>query len=683
MFDAVLVANRGEIALRIFRTLRRLRMSPVAVYSRSDPEARHVREADRAVPLGGEGAAAYLDVDAVVAAAVATGAGAVHPGYGFLSENPRLAAAVEAAGLAWVGPPAAAIDAMGDKIRAKGTVARWGVPTVPGGGEPGMSDGELAEVAAEVGYPVLIKPSAGGGGKGMHVVDRGERLAVALATARREAAAAFGDDTLLIERWIANPRHIEIQVMADSHGAVVHLGERECSLQRRHQKVVEEAPSPLVAAHPGLRDRMGAAAVNAARAVGYTGAGTVEFVVRGDDPDGFFFMEMNTRLQVEHPVTEMVTGIDLVEWQLRVAAGQPLGFSQDDVDWSGHAVEARLYAENPARDFLPTGGRVLAWEPPLNPGVRVDAGIDAGDAITSEFDPMIAKVVAWAHERTASLRTLDTALGDTVLLGVGSNVAFLRRLVTHPDVVVGNLDTGLIERHLASLAPPPDSDDLGLAAAAGALLRWHQAEAAADARDPWSSPDAWRIGGRGWWRWRTQVEGGDPVEVRVRRPTARSGQVEVVLAPLTAEAPDGAGEADEPTPAWRAEVSGDRITVWRDGVRHRFAWAQGDGRLWLGRAGDAWALSDLPLAAAGAAGVAAAGAGSVRSPMPGVVRVLRVAEGQAVTAGQELLAVEAMKMEYSVTAAVAGSVRSLRVREGQRVALDEVLAEIDPGANSG
>ncbi|HLI23477.1 MAG TPA: biotin carboxylase N-terminal domain-containing protein [Acidimicrobiales bacterium] len=696
----MLVANRGEIAVRIFRTLRRMGISPVAVYSRSDADARHVGDADRALLLGGEGAAAYLDVDAVVTAALDAAVDAVHPGYGFLSENPRLAAAVDEAGLAWIGPPATAIEAMGDKIRAKETVSAWGVPIVPGGGQPGMSDHRLRQVAAEVGFPVLIKPSAGGGGKGMHVVDSPEGMAAALAAARREAAAAFGDDTLLIERLITSPRHIEIQVMADTHGAVVHLGERECSLQRRHQKVVEEAPSPLVATRPGLRDRMGSAAVDAARAVGYAGAGTVEFVVAGDRPDDFFFMEMNTRLQVEHPVTEMVTGIDLVEWQVRVAAGQPLGFTQDDVDWSGHAVEARVYAENPARGFLPTGGRVLAWAPPLNPGVRVDAGIAAGDAVTSDFDPMMAKVVAWGHQRSAALESLDAALAGTVLLGVGSNVAFLRRLLSHPDVQAGAIDTGLIERHLAALAPPPDPDDLRLAAVAGALLRWRQAWAAADPHDPWSTPTGWRVGAPAWWTWRTQVEGDQPVEVRVRPSDAARGRAEVVLVPMagaggggTAAAGEGegdgaagAGEGEghgaargrAPAVACRVEVAGDRLTLWRDGRRWRFAWAEGDGRLWLGRDGDAWVLSDLPLADSGLGGGAAAGAGTVRSPMPGVVRVLRISEGDAVLAGQELLAVEAMKMEYSVTAGVAGSVRSVRVREGQRVALDEVLAEIVP-----
>jgi acetyl-CoA/propionyl-CoA carboxylase biotin carboxyl carrier protein len=687
MFGSVLVANRGEIAVRVFRTLRRLGIVAVAVYADADAGARHVREADRAVGLRG----GYLDVDSVVAAALAVGADAVHPGYGFLSENPRLARAVVAAGLAWVGPPADAIETMGDKIRAKATVGGWDVPTVPGGGAPGMSDAALAAVARSVGFPVLVKPSAGGGGKGMRVVGSPDELGAAMASARREAAAAFGDDTLLIERWIQGPRHIEIQVLADGHGHVVHLGERECSLQRRHQKVVEEAPSPLVAGRPETRRRMGEAAVNAARAVGYTNAGTVEFVVPGERPDDFFFMEMNTRLQVEHPVTEMVTGVDLVEWQLRVAAGEPLGFSQDDICWRGHAVEARVYAEDPARGFLPTGGRVVAWRPPAGDGVRVDAGIDSGDVVTSDFDPMLAKVVAWAPDRAGALQRLEAALGDTVLFGLGSNVGFLRRLAGHPAVVAGALDTGLIERQLESLiggggeGGGRETATAVVAAEAAAVLRWCQAWAVADPADPWSTPSGWRMGGPAWQKWRLRPDRGEAVEVRVRPAPGtgpgRPGEVEVQVAPVAGgtagDGDDGTG-GDTPTSVIRRPtIDGDGFTLWRGEARYRWTWAEDGGRLWLGADGEAWTFEELPLAATGPSGAGGGGAGEVRSPMPGVVRVVRVNQGDAVTAGQELVAVEAMKMEYSVTAGVGGTVKAVRVHEGQRVALDEVLAEID------
>ncbi|BDN83625.1 hypothetical protein YM3MPS_38100 [Mycobacterium pseudoshottsii] len=358
MFDTVLVANRGEIAVRVIRTLRRLGIRSVAVYSDADARARHVIEADTAVRLGPAAAReSYLDIGKVIDAAVRTGAQAIHPGYGFLSENAEFAAACDRAGVVFLGPPAGAIEVMGDKIAAKNAVSAFDVPVVPGIARPGLADDDLIAAADEVGYPVLVKPSAGGGGKGMRMVEEPARLREALVSARREAASAFGDDTLFLERFVLRPRHIEVQVLADTHGNVVHLGERECSLQRRHQKVIEEAPSPLLDAP--TRARIGAAACNTARSVDYVGAGTVEFIVSGDRPDEFFFMEMNTRLQVEHPVTEAVTGLDLVEWQLRVAAGEKLGFAQDDIDLNGHAIEARVYAEDPARGFLPTGGRVL------------------------------------------------------------------------------------------------------------------------------------------------------------------------------------------------------------------------------------------------------------------------------------------------------------------------------------
>ncbi|MGH9058555.1 MAG: acetyl-CoA carboxylase biotin carboxylase subunit, partial [Acidimicrobiales bacterium] len=448
MFTSVLVANRGEIAVRIFRTLRALGIRSIGVHTDADAGARHVGDADTAVRID-----SYLDIAGVVDAAVASGAEAVHPGYGFLSENAGLARAVTEAGLVWIGPPASAIDLMGDKIRAKQTVSAAGVPVVPGRNQPGLSDAELIDAAVEVGLPVLLKPSAGGGGKGMRRVDDPDALAAEIASARREARGAFGDDTLLVERWVTRPRHIEVQVFADRHGSVIHLGERECSLQRRHQKIVEEAPSPLI--DPATRARIGASAVDAARACGYEGAGTVEFIVSADHPDEYFFMEMNTRLQVEHPVTEAVTHTDLVAWQLAVAAGEPLPLRQDQVRLDGHAIEARVYAEDPARGFLPAAGTVVRLvEPTDRPHVRIDSGLAEGTVVGTTYDPMLAKVIAWGPDRAAALARLDGALAETAVLGVTTNVGFLRGLLASPDVVAGRLDTELVERVAPGLRAP-------------------------------------------------------------------------------------------------------------------------------------------------------------------------------------------------------------------------------------
>lgn len=401
--DTVLVANRGEIAVRVIRTLRELGIRSVAVYSDADANARHVREADTAVNIGPAAAReSYLVIDKVIDAAKSTGAQGIHPGYGFLSENSAFSAACAAAGIAFLGPSERAIEVMGDKITAKNAVAAFDVPVVPGIARPNLTDEELIAAAEDIGYPVLVKPSAGGGGKGMRLVEDPANLAEALRSARREAASSFGDDTLFLERFVLRPRHIEVQVLADQHGNVVHLGERECSLQRRHQKVIEEAPSPLL--DQVTRDRIGAAACNTARSVDYTGAGTVEFIVSADKPDEFFFMEMNTRLQVEHPVTEMVTGLDLVEWQVRVAAGEKLAFSQSDITLTGHAIEARVYAEDPGRGFLPTGGRVVDLVEPSGSGVRVDSGLLAGTVVGSDYDPMLSKVIAHAPDRAGALR---------------------------------------------------------------------------------------------------------------------------------------------------------------------------------------------------------------------------------------------------------------------------------------
>ncbi|MFI7313649.1 acetyl/propionyl/methylcrotonyl-CoA carboxylase subunit alpha [Streptomyces hygroscopicus] len=479
MFDTVLVANRGEIAVRVIRTLRRLGVRSVAVYSDADADARHVREADTAVRIGPAPAAeSYLSIERLLEAAARTGAQAVHPGYGFLAENGAFARACADAGLAFIGPPAWAIELMGDKIRAKETVRAAGVPVVPGSSGSGLTDDQLIAAAREIGMPVLLKPSAGGGGKGMRLVRDAALLGDEIAAARREARGAFGDDTLLVERWIDRPRHIEIQVLADGQGQVVHLGERECSLQRRHQKIIEEAPSPLL--DEATRARMGEAAVAAARSCGYVGAGTVEFIVPGDDPSAYCFMEMNTRLQVEHPVTELTvsvggrTGLDLVEWQLRVAAGEPLPFGQDEVAFRGHAVEARICAETARAaadgrvDFLPSAGTVLALDEPVGEGVRVDSGLSPDTEVGTVYDPMLAKVIAHGPDRPTALRRLRAALGSLTVLGVDTNTGFLRRLAAHPTVVSGELDTGLVDRAAASLIPSAVPEEVY---AAAALLR--------------------------------------------------------------------------------------------------------------------------------------------------------------------------------------------------------------------
>ena len=534
MFLKVLVANRGEIAVRVIRTLRALGIASVAVYSDADESAPYVRDADEALWIGKAAASdSYLNIDRIVAAAVSCGAEAVHPGYGFLAENARFAQACQDAGLVFVGPPPSAILAMGDKIAAKAVVSAAGVPVVPGAGAAGMPDEELISRLNERWFPVLIKPSAGGGGKGMRVVSSAAEMPSALESARRTAVAAFGDGTLLVERYVPTPRHIEIQVLADAHGAVIHLGERECSLQRRHQKIIEEAPSPLLS--PAQRSAMGVAAVSAARSVGYVGAGTVEFIVAGDAPDDFFFMEMNTRLQVEHPVTELVYGLDLVEWQLRVAAGEPLPFDGGSfASMNGHAVEARVYAEDPSRGFLPTGGVVLAVRSPAGTGVRVDSALAPGVAVTSDYDPMLAKVAAWGPDRATALRRLDAALASTVVLGVGTNVAFLRDLLSDPDVIAGRLDTGLVERRLAATGGDPEAATdisgnvaLGQALAAAALARVLALEPAGPVTDPWDIPDGWRPGERAWTRFRLSHGHGTVTEVRVRGLASAGAEVAV------------------------------------------------------------------------------------------------------------------------------------------------------------
>ncbi|MFF3373781.1 biotin carboxylase N-terminal domain-containing protein [Streptomyces sp. NPDC002680] len=671
MFDTVLIANRGEIAVRVIRTLHRLGIRAVAVHSTADAHARHVLEADTAVALRPGGPAdGYLDIEQIVKAAVRTGAQAIHPGYGFLSENQRFAQAVTDAGLAFVGPPATAIQLMGDKIRAKDTVRAHGVPVVPGSSGSGLTNDQLAEAARTVGLPVLLKPSAGGGGKGMRLVRDAAVLHEEIAAARREARGAFGDDTLLVERWIDRPRHIEIQVLADTHGNVVHLGERECSLQRRHQKIVEEAPSVLL--EEGTRASMGAAAVEAARSCGYVGAGTVEFIVSADRPDEYFFMEMNTRLQVEHPVTEMVTGLDLVDWQIRVAAGEALTFGQDQVGFDGHAVEVRLYAEDPARGFLPSGGRVLTLREPAGEGIRVDSGLVEGYEVGSTYDPMLAKVIAHGPDRETALRRLRAALDRTRVHGVTINTGFLRRLLEDSDVVAGRLDTGLVEARLPSLVDVPMPDEVALAAAlAVESARESTQEDGQVWVDPFSVPTGWRIGGPAWTTHQFLDGDREPIAIRVRRTP---------LGPAPYEVSYGGGEAE---PADLRPDGADGVLLTWNGTVQRLdhtveTTAGGDVVHWLSRGSDTWRLRTFDPAVAAGTGSAAVAGGTLTAPMPGTVTLVKAAVGELVTAGQTILVVEAMKMEHALTAPFDGVVAELRAAPGATVAMDETLAVVEP-----
>jgi acetyl-CoA/propionyl-CoA carboxylase biotin carboxyl carrier protein len=614
MFDTVMVANRGEIAVRVIRTLRKLGIRSVAIFTDADAGARFVTMADAAVRVG-----SYLDVEAVAEAATSAGAEAVHPGYGFLSENPEFARALEARGVQFIGPSVHALEVMGDKIRAKEAVIERGVPTVPGSAGVGLDDAALTKAAASVGYPLLIKPSAGGGGKGMQVVTGPAELAAGLASARRVAAAAFGDDTLLLERLIETPRHIEVQILADRSGATIHLGERECSLQRRHQKVVEEAPSPLLDA--ATRARIGEAACEVARSVGYEGAGTVEFLVADAAPDEFFFIEMNTRLQVEHPVTEQVTGIDLVEQQLRIAAGEPLTLSQNEVRLEGHAVEARIYAESPSRGFLPATGTVLALHEPQGPGWRLDSGLTEGYEVGGGYDPMLSKAIGFGASRDEALDRLDALLAETVVLGVETNIDELRSVLADPEVRAGRLDTGLLDRRGTPPEPEPAPEDL---AVVQAILE-HARE---QGSGPWRR-DGWRSGGR------------SPAST-----------------PVMAE-----GEH-------RYRVGGEPV------------WAVKDGStLWLRRAGRTLEIPAPTRAERVAAMLAAIEREhgpvnpELRTRMPGTV-VTAVADGERVEAGDVIVSIEAMKMEHPLVAPIPGVVR-IQVAVGDPVRRDQVVATIE------
>jgi len=644
LFRRILIANRGEIACRVIATARAMGVETVAVFSAADRDARHVALADAAVEIGGAAAAeSYLRGEAILEAARATGAEAIHPGYGFLSENPDFAAAVEAAGLAWIGPPAAAIRAMGLKDAAKRLMEAAGVPVVPGWHGPEQDPGALLRAAEAIGFPVVIKAVAGGGGKGMRRVGQAAEFAPALASARAEARAAFGDDRVLVEKWIERPRHIEVQIFGDGTDAV-HLHERDCSLQRRHQKVIEEAPAPGMTA--AMRAAMGAAAVRAARAIGYRGAGTVEFIVdasRGLRPDAFWFMEMNTRLQVEHPVTEAVTGIDLVEWQLRVAAGEPLPLAQEAIPLSGHAFEARLYAEDVAAGFLPATGRIAHLAFPA--GVRADTGVRAGDSITPWYDPMIAKIIVHGPTRAVALARLARALAETQVAGTVTNLAFLARLARHPGLALGEVDTGLIGRDFAALAATPADDDLARAVAVTALL------AAADL-------PAGPLAGFALWA---------PLDHRVALGAGEPAGIVTLAGPGAARVEVGGvvHEARRTARGWAVGGAAPLPVVEAGGAIHVFP---SDGR-----GATSFPRHD-PLARAPGE---AKDDGIARSPLPGLVRALLVAMDEVVAPGARLAVIESMKMEHAVTAAAGGRVAELLVAPGAQVEAGTPLVRLE------
>ncbi|WP_307784243.1 biotin carboxylase N-terminal domain-containing protein [Salinibacterium sp. SWN248] len=668
MFSAVLVANRGEISCRITRTLHSMGIRSIAVYTEHDRDAKHVRVADAAVLID-----SYLSVESIVAAAHAVSgmnADAIHPGYGFLSENASLAEACAAAGITFIGPGVEALEIMGDKIASKKHVTERGVAVIPGIAEPGMTNDDLVAAAAEVGFPLLIKPSAGGGGKGMTIVREADAVAGALDSARRVASAAFGDDTLFLERLVEKPRHIEVQVLADSHGTTIHLGERECSLQRRHQKIIEEAPSPLL--DEATRQRIGEAACEVARSVSYVGAGTVEFLVSDNAPDEFFFMEMNTRLQVEHPVTEMVTGIDLVEWQVRIAAGEKLTVETPTL--TGHAVEARIYSEDPANDFLPSAGQIVhlheaadgraasagtSSAAPATAGtaatsVRVDSSLIQGGTVSANYDPMLAKVIAHGATRAEALRALDRALADTVILGVTTNIEFLRALLNRDDVKAGDLDTGLIERALAEIEfAAPTRAVLAAAALSIHSERWMPGS-------PWQRPSGWRVGQH------------RPARYRL----ASAGQVHEVL---VAGPPDAAEVTIDGTTT-PARLTSTGIEWGTQSIRLTIETV--DATVWIAQEGTSWALTaqsraeSLAAHRATLARVAGVIDPELRSPMPGTVVAVAVAHGDSVTAGQTVLTIEAMKMEHPVVATLDGVV-DISLKPGDLVTRDQIVARIE------
>jgi 3-methylcrotonyl-CoA carboxylase alpha subunit len=647
MFRSVLIANRGEIACRIARTAKRLGMRTIAVYSAADADALHTRACDEAHYIGtAEPRDSYLSIERLIEVATKTGAECVHPGYGFLSENADFAASCLQAGIAFVGPPAAAIRAMGAKDRAKTLMEKAGVPIVPGFHGERQDSKFLKEKAYEIGYPVLIKPAAGGGGRGLRRVDKHAEFEAALEGAIREGEAAFGQSRVLIEKYIAAPRHIEIQVFADTHGNVIHLGERDCSLQRRHQKVIEEAPAPGMTLE--LRALMGAAAVEAARAVGYIGAGTVEFIAdstRGLRADGFWFIEMNTRLQVEHPVTEAVTALDLVEWQFRVAAGEKLPLNQAQVRIDGHAIEARVYAEDPESGFLPSTGRIVALELPSD--VRVDSGVEAGGEVTPYYDAMIAKLIAHAPTRDAALDRLADALDRTAIAGPRSNVAFLASLCRANAFRQGKVDTGFIDRNLAALGAVPHEVDRAAAALGVAHLLNGSPNEDEPLNDeipappsPWAADDGFQLGG-------TRA---------LAVPIVIDGDSAVATVSYGRDGMRVAIEKMEPATDARVFEAGDDAYVLHHGRQTRVR------------------IKDFAVAAA----EAGAGDGVIKAPMHGKVLEILVGVGDSVTGGQRLAIIEAMKMEHTLRAPFAGIVTKVPVVAGAQVVEGAEIVVIEP-----
>ena len=663
MFRKVLIANRGEIACRVIKTARRLGVATVAVYSEADANARHVRLADEATLIGPPAAReSYLVGERILDVARRTGAEAIHPGYGFLSENEEFAEACEKAGIVFIGPPASAIRAMGSKSAAKALMETAGVPLTPGYHGANQDPVFLAQQADRIGYPVLIKASAGGGGKGMRRVDAAADFEAALASCQREAANAFGDERVLVEKYVLKPRHIEIQVFGDTHGNCVYLFERDCSLQRRHQKVLEEAPAPGMT--PERRAAMGQAAVNAAKAVGYVGAGTVEFIANQDG--SFYFMEMNTRLQVEHPVTEMITGLDLVEWQLRVASGQPLPLTQEQLDIDGHAIEARVYAEDPDRGFLPSTGRLVHLiPPPESDSVRVDTGVEQGDEITPYYDPMIAKLIVWGADRKQALARMRRALAQYRVVGVSNNINFLSRLVALPSFANAELDTGLIEREHGLLFPPLEvvPDEVWLVAALAELLHEQRnANAkfatAADRGSPWRALDGWRLNGRAERKLALRLQ--ETVQEVV--VVVVSGGYRLALNGRYVRASGTLGRGG----AVHAQLDDSRINaavVITGERRHVFY------------RGHSWPLALVNTLYVGGEGEDVEG--GLRAPMPGKVVTLIAEPGAIVEKGTPLLVLEAMKMEHTITAPRKGKVVSFHVAEGDQVVDGAELVEFE------
>jgi len=662
-FEKLLIANRGEIACRIIRTAKRMGLRTVAVYSDPDRQAMHVALADEAVLIGPAPAKdSYLQIGAIIDAAQATGAEAIHPGYGFLAENADFAQACADAGAIFVGPSAATIRLMGSKSAAKALMESSGVPVVPGYHGEDQSLATLQAAADVIGYPVLVKASAGGGGRGMRLVGKAEELAEAVAGAKREAGASFGSDQVLIEKYIERPRHIEVQVFGDSHGNVVSLFERECTLQRRHQKVVEEALAMAITAE--RRDAMAAAARSAAQAASYVGAGTVEFIA---DAAGFYFIEMNTRLQVEHPVTEMITGLDLVEWQLRVAMGEKLALQQDQIAANGHAVEARIYAEDPDKGFLPATGTIRAWREPSGNGIRVDTGFRAGDAVTPYYDALLAKLVAWGVDRRQALSRLTDALDGFEIAGVTTNLAFLKALLRHPQVIQGEIDTGFIEREISRLTASTTLAALDLAAACAAVLLREQSEQAASDDSPWTRSDGWTLAGR-----------------RSRRLSFRHGTERydaVLWYGRDGLAMEFGGRTDRLQFVPRGGAVFD-MCLGDAPERVSVAWSGRDLNLSTPRGGCKLHWID-PFVADVAE---AAAAGRIVAPMPGTVTRILAQPGAGLRRGAPLIVLEAMKMEHTLRAPADGRVKALKcavgdfVQEGTELAdFEAATAEMETG----